>query len=63
MRKPSTRAAVLALVLILGLAACAYEPPPSAPYYPSQAYYRPPPAYNALNATPPPAAYVPSSPY
>jgi hypothetical protein len=63
MRKPSTCGGAITLILMLAMAGCAYQPPPSAPYYPSQAYYPPPPAYNALNVTPPPAAYVPSPPY
>ncbi|HEX6441187.1 MAG TPA: hypothetical protein VF007_03305 [Stellaceae bacterium] len=46
MRKRPTSAGAIALVLMLALAGCAYQPPP-APYYPSPDYYPPPPAYKA----------------
>ena len=61
MRKRSTSSRAIALVLMLALGACAYQPA-AAPYYPSQAYYPPPPAYKAPFLGPPSATYA-SPPY
>ena len=61
MRKRPTSAGAIALLLMLALGACAYQPA-AAPYYPSPAYYPPPPDYKTPFLGPPPAAYA-SPPY